>query len=194
MDSSENDRRVTRTKQAIEEAFIACVKEKGFDATKISDIVARANINRGTFYLHYQDKYDFKEKLEDSTVADLKAQVVRAKKRYNLDKSDLDYGYEYLFRFILNYMKKHKDRIQILFSLGGENSFRHKLQELLLENLTEELYPAILQENLQVPVVYWSIYMASADIGVIEYWLGGGCKESIDEIARILTSLFFAKI
>ncbi len=194
MSSSENDRRVTRTKKAIEEAFIFCVKQKGFDATKVSDIVTRANINRGTFYLHYQDKFDFREQLEKSTVDALKSQVVRAQKRYNQDKSVPDRGYYYLFHVILSYMKSHKERVQVLFSLGGENSFRYKLQKLLLENLSEELYPTIFQENLQVPAVYWSIYMASADIGVIEYWMGNDCKESVDEMSNILTRLFLIRI
>ncbi len=194
MSSSENDRRVKRTKKAIEEAFISCVREKGFDATKVSDIVARANINRGTFYLHYQDKFDLREQLEQSTVDGLKAQVVRAQTRYNQDKSVPDHGYYYLFHVILSYMKNHKERVQVLFSLGGENSFHYKLQKLLLENLSEELYPTIFQEKLLVPAVYWSIYMASADIGVIEYWMSNECKESVEEMSHILTRLFFTKI
>ena len=33
------------------------MREKGFAATSIQDITARANVNRGTFYLHFTDKY-----------------------------------------------------------------------------------------------------------------------------------------
>ncbi len=34
------------------------VLEKGFVATRIQDIAQRANVNRGTFYLHFADKYE----------------------------------------------------------------------------------------------------------------------------------------
>src|SRR5258708_14342900 len=32
--------------------------EKGFSATSIQDITERANVNRGTFYIHFADKYE----------------------------------------------------------------------------------------------------------------------------------------
>jgi AcrR family transcriptional regulator len=63
------DRRIQRTRQALQQAFIEVVQEKGqaltsireiekgFAATSIQEITARANVNRGTFYLHYSDKY-----------------------------------------------------------------------------------------------------------------------------------------
>lgn len=51
------DRRVQRTRQVLQQAFIEVVHEKGFAATSIQDITERANVNRGTFYLHFADKY-----------------------------------------------------------------------------------------------------------------------------------------
>jgi AcrR family transcriptional regulator len=51
------DRRIQRTRQALQRAFIEVVREKGFTATSIQDITERANVNRGTFYLHFTDKY-----------------------------------------------------------------------------------------------------------------------------------------
>lgn len=37
--------------------------EKGFTKTTISDIVNRAGLAKGTFYLYFKDKYDIKNKL-----------------------------------------------------------------------------------------------------------------------------------
>lgn len=51
------DRRVERTRQLLQQAFREVVLEKGFAATSIQDITERANVNRGTFYLHFADKY-----------------------------------------------------------------------------------------------------------------------------------------
>lgn len=51
------DRRVERTRQVLQQAFKEVVQEKGFAATSIQDITERANVNRGTFYLHFADKY-----------------------------------------------------------------------------------------------------------------------------------------
>jgi AcrR family transcriptional regulator len=63
------DRRIQRTRQVLQQAFKEVVHEKsgeaasirdierGFLATSIQDITERANVNRGTFYLHFADKY-----------------------------------------------------------------------------------------------------------------------------------------
>lgn len=51
------DRRIQRTRQLLQQAFVELVREKGFTATSIQDITERANVSRGTFYLHYTDKY-----------------------------------------------------------------------------------------------------------------------------------------
>ena len=37
--------------------------EKGFQKTSISDIVAKAGVAKGTFYLYFNDKYDVRNKL-----------------------------------------------------------------------------------------------------------------------------------
>lgn len=65
----QEDRRIQRTRQALQQAFVDVVREKGaahrglrdmeksFAATSIQEITTRANVNRGTFYLHFTDKY-----------------------------------------------------------------------------------------------------------------------------------------
>src|SRR5579859_7105414 len=52
------DRRIQRTQQTLRQAFMELVLEKGFVATSIQDIAERANVNRGTFYFHFANKYE----------------------------------------------------------------------------------------------------------------------------------------
>lgn len=55
---TKTDRRVRRTRNAINNAFMEIITEKEFDQITINDLSERADVNRGTFYLHYMDKYD----------------------------------------------------------------------------------------------------------------------------------------
>ncbi len=55
---SNSDRRVRRTQDALTSAMIELILEKGLDATSVSEITARANVGRSTFYAHYADKED----------------------------------------------------------------------------------------------------------------------------------------
>ena len=61
------DLRVVKTKQAVENAFVSLIEEKGFENVKIIDIANRANVNRNTIYLHYDSKEGIIEKIIDES-------------------------------------------------------------------------------------------------------------------------------
>jgi len=56
-----NDPRAKRTKKYIQNAFTDLLAEKNFEDLSIQDIMDRAELNRATFYNHYQDKYELLE-------------------------------------------------------------------------------------------------------------------------------------
>ncbi|RIO05573.1 TetR/AcrR family transcriptional regulator, partial [Mammaliicoccus sciuri] len=51
------DRRVRKSKRAIKQAFIQLLKENNLDRITIQQISDLADVNRGTFYLNYEEKY-----------------------------------------------------------------------------------------------------------------------------------------
>jgi AcrR family transcriptional regulator len=51
--------------------------EKGYHAAKIDDIVAHANVARGTFYLHFDDKRAIFEELVDAILGRIGSAIVR---------------------------------------------------------------------------------------------------------------------
>ncbi len=68
---AELDRRIFKTQESLRKAVIGLMTEKNFDEITIQDIADRANVNRGTIYLHYQDKYDLVDKLVESHLSEL---------------------------------------------------------------------------------------------------------------------------
>ena len=58
MNNPKQDRRTQRTRHLLSAAFVELLKEKGYSAITVSDIIERANIGRSTFYSHYHDKDD----------------------------------------------------------------------------------------------------------------------------------------
>lgn len=52
------DPRVRRTRQMLQAAMSALLKEKDFADINVQDITERADLNRATFYKHFMDKYD----------------------------------------------------------------------------------------------------------------------------------------
>lgn len=66
------DRRVLKSQEAIKKAILELMSEKSFDDITIRDISDRANVNRGTIYLHYMDKYDLLDKLIEEHIGNLR--------------------------------------------------------------------------------------------------------------------------
>src|SRR4030095_15595636 len=71
------DPRVKRTRNLILQAFGSLLAEKGFESISVQDVTDKAEINRATFYAHFQDKYDllnkaigkiFKQEIEKRTL------------------------------------------------------------------------------------------------------------------------------
>ena len=56
------DPRVKRTRSLILQAFGSLLAEKGFESISVQDVTDKAEINRATFYAHFQDKYDLLNK------------------------------------------------------------------------------------------------------------------------------------
>ncbi|MFI7640429.1 TetR/AcrR family transcriptional regulator [Nonomuraea sp. NPDC049400] len=52
------DRRVRRTRRMVQEALVALILEKGYEAVTVTDIIDRADVGRSTFYSHFTDKQD----------------------------------------------------------------------------------------------------------------------------------------
>jgi AcrR family transcriptional regulator len=51
------DPRVKRTRNLILDAFFDLLTEKNFESISVQDVTVKAQINRATFYAHFQDKY-----------------------------------------------------------------------------------------------------------------------------------------
>lgn len=60
-----------RSKTLIKEALLSLMIEKPFEKISISDIVRRADVNRGTFYAHYSNTSDVLKSISSSVVDEI---------------------------------------------------------------------------------------------------------------------------
>ena len=85
-----NDPRVKRTRQLIQDAFVALVGEKGFENVTVQHIAERAPVNRATFYSHYHDKYD----LLDKSIEEMLEKLTEVIKPRNRNKEDFQLTFD----------------------------------------------------------------------------------------------------
>lgn len=187
-----SDLRVIRTRAAIKNALVELIEEKSFEAITVKDITTKANINRGTFYSHYQDKYDLMAKCEEELINEMENRIV--KKIPNVI-ADLETNPSNISPFTIlvpffEFLNQNRGLMKALLGPKGDISFQTKLKAFMRKALFESNKNSFIkQENLLVPPEYLVSYIASAHIGVIQEWLNSDREESPQEIARIIATM-----
>lgn len=184
------DRRIARTRLAIQNALVALIKEKGLDAITVRDIVTLANINRGTFYLHYKDKYDLLEQTEAEILQDIQNLFMQAKATRAEETNGTEQLQQLLIQ-ILGYVKDHAELMHAILGLQGKYSFITRFQRTVEKNLNLEILAGLKVDKFLVPKEYLIAYVLHANLGVLQAWLAGNCQEPPREIARVLFRLSF---
>lgn len=164
------DRRITKSKNAIQSAFLEMLLESGFDAITVKELTEKADISRKTFYLHYMDKHDLLNEIVNETIKDL-TELCEKKKDMGFVEGTVLWFY---------YFEEHKSFFTALFSTESTVTFRHRLLNFIMEQLDYKLEGVSNRRNTEV----LRKFMAMAVLGVIESYVLNQFHVEIGEIAE----------
>lgn len=180
-------KRNTETKKYIKVVFTKLLQEKGMESLTVSDIARGAGINRGTFYLHYIDKYDLMEKLADESIIEVSEILL-----YDNGESDLDDPLELIpYNSILKalyYIKSDLPFFKALASNGGDPFFVDRLKKVLEQLIQTKVSQSdtLQMEKGGLPNDYANEILLSSISAVVLLWLKKDGKESPEEIATMV--------
>lgn len=106
-----------RSKLLIRNALVSLMREKPFDKISITDIVKRADINRGTFYAHYKNQEEVLEKIYFDFATDIHKLFQPNQPILDVLKSPSSF-FNSLSKFLLN----DYDYYHMLFSVAGRTN------------------------------------------------------------------------
>lgn len=185
------DLRVIRTKGLIEEALLALIEEKGFEGVNVRSLTEKAGINRGTFYLHYQDIFYLLDHIEAELIAGMESQS--AQWEWSIVDSVYQVSENEPFATIMsffNYLNEHARWFRIIFSSTGTATFGTKLKSLIRTRMFEKIPPELVEaKSSEVPPDYLIAYFSAAHFGLIQHWFETGQALSPSEMALMLTRL-----
>ncbi|GKU24404.1 TetR/AcrR family transcriptional regulator [Clostridium folliculivorans] len=172
------DPRAARTRILIQDAFLSLTREKVFEAITVKDIVEKANINRSTFYAHFEDKYI----LLDQLLSEAFSSGISSK-----FQSDVQLNEDTLKTLIVamcNYhenISNHCNMVYKSISSYMDNKTQLKLKELIALMLTNTTsFGVIEQENLDL----LSIMISNSIYGATSYWYSQGKHVSAKELSH----------
>lgn len=170
------DRRVQRTHQLLRQAAIETMKEKGFLAMTIQDITDRANVNRGTFYAHYPDKYALLDELIHDEFQALLEKSLPPEPRWNRQTLRL------LVKIVLEHFEdeyRQCDPAEVVDPLI-ERATRDALANLLLTWLKQEKSAGT---DFRVPVETIARIVSWTILGAAAHWYQVGIPLSAEQVA-----------
>lgn len=170
--------RVKYTRDALRGALLQLLQEKPVKHITVTDVCARADINRSTFYLHYKDVYDLLDQMESDLIGEMG----------NTFLSVPDESPEAHIVAMLRIIAAHRELCLAILSDHGNPQFVKRLGQMTREGFLHHwrgMFPKA-PERLLVLIYSFTISGSSA---VVEQWLLGGCQEQPEQIAQLL-SLF----
>jgi len=178
------DRRIIKSKRAMKDALVSLMQGKDFKDITISDIVESAELNRGTFYKHYQYKEDILNEIIDEVITDLI-------ESYREPYKDID-----IFEVnnlttsaitIFDHVSKYANFYSLIFQSDTLNGFEHKLCNVLKDLALNDIINCF-----PIPTINSELhasYQTYAILGLIIEWVKGGFKYSSSYMAEQLLEI-----
>ena len=178
---SRSQRRVARTKAAIEDAFVQLVLERGYERVTVEDITDRADLARATFYAHYPNKEAVQFSVFDRLTEDLVQHLADQGGPANVVHRDvISAAYKQaaempdLYRACLSDARTRQAHLSVL-SRYAEQNFRDRLTAL--------------GRKPRVPVPVMARAFVGAHVAILEAWLDGELEGEVEELASMALDL-----
>jgi len=174
----------------IQAAVIQLIQTKGFGRLTVTDIIKLAHINRSTFYLHYQDKFDLLKRYEDQLLTDIDRNLINnltQTMQFQPQGQTTPQIYPVVTK-IVTYIWDNFALIQALLSPNGDPHFEPQLRALLAQTIDTDLYlvKGVPQLTNAIPEKYARELVVAGIFDIIKVWLQQLEPETPPEIAAII--------
>lgn len=178
MSDEKLDRRVVRTKQQIRQALIELLAEKIESAISVRELAQKANINRGTFYIHYNDIHDLVEQLAGEAVE----KMIGVCQRHPPAQTPRE-SYPFLTD-LFETLRSDKDLFTILLGSTGGHNYSDRICETIQEHFLNGLLSVFYSADPKQRQVA-SDFIVAGCLHEALVWLKSGTKETPDEMAYL---------
>ena len=174
------DLRVIKTKRVIRGALVELMSEKGLSEITVSELSARAMINRKTFYRHYREIGDVVAELENEILEEF-AEIMRKNNASVLDVGDV-------FRDISKQIERERDLYVKMMKLNPDLFSKGRIKAMLCRAMSVSLKNdgAVTDETTLSAV---SEFTVSGVLSMYSMWFDGGCAADLSALTEVLVKM-----
>ena len=179
MTKNNDDRRVRKTKKALQNAFAELLLTKEIQNIFIRELTDYADIHRATFYMHYKDIYDLYEQLEDTIIYDLSKII----------KNDPSHSYDSMIKALIDYIYDHSKIAHIFLIPNAKHSFYEKMNYFLEEKYFEIWKYETGKKSVSNEWSYFARYHIQGFIAILALWAKSDFSYPKEKIFDILLTI-----
>lgn len=174
------ERRKHFTQAKLKEATLELVLEKGYDAVTVKDIVDKADLGRGTFYLHFRDKEDVVWALIGDT---LKAPPANRERRYRVGSYPPGYlGYLITFENA----DAHRELYRLMLGTKGSALLTNRATQGLVDQIEHSIRAGMYGIGVDLPAQIQAQFVVGAMVRLMVWWLETSNEFSPEDMADML--------
>ena len=186
---NKNESKYFNTAIKMDEALITLLEKKDFEYITIKEICDTAEVNRSTFYLHYENTSDL---LKETT----RYIIDKHFAYYKIDKAHISLQFETCKReellfitdeYLVPYLKFIKDN-QRLFKVSIKH-FNSLSMDSVYGRMFEYIFNPIL-ERFHVPKkerAYVMKFYLTGVFAIVMEWLDNNCSDDMETVTRVIT-------
>ncbi|MEG1633593.1 MAG: TetR/AcrR family transcriptional regulator [Oscillospiraceae bacterium] len=184
MEEEKVDRRVRKTKKQLRLALTALMMDKSTSEITVREIAELADVNRGTFYAHYNDVSDLLSQLEEHVFFRLEEISVKDEAA---DSEEALYRY---LRDVLALCRDYADIYRALVCRNNDLAFQHRL----FKALESQYLRGFLSKHCRADeksLDFYCSFIVSGMLSITRDWMNSGLSETPEELAALGTAFIF---
>ncbi len=167
------DRRTNRTKRNIRNAFVKLIQKKELTAITVTELAELADIDRKTFYLHYNTIHDILAEIEHE-VADKVFELLHNNKPFSIEV--FMFGLNDIMQQDIDFYKHISRETSYIFLKGHcKDILKYVLKDVFFTDakIPEEMF------------LIYAEYVSSGIIGIYTDWLRQESGISLEQLTQI---------
>ncbi|WP_225046744.1 TetR/AcrR family transcriptional regulator [Lacticaseibacillus kribbianus] len=177
MVGTKNNRRTQYTKQRLQEAMITLLAGQPLAKITVTALCKAADVNRGTFYAHYQDPTALFRAIEADLIAEIRPLL-----------GGTERGLDQWLPAVLAVIAREETATQIIIQNLDDSPLLQAILDPIRARTLDE-YRRRFHEDDPAVLGYYFEFCLSGAVRVIVSWLRGGARESPEQIARVIANL-----
>jgi AcrR family transcriptional regulator len=177
--SGDLNRSVRNTKRKLRASLMKMVLRKPLRSITVKELTNDADVNRSTFYFHYQDVKAMVKEMEGEFFNDFAAALEAIDQK----------SHESLL-ILVRCLENHMDLCKIVLGSNGDMEFLEEMKNIIEEKISriwKSAVPEMSDEDLQI----LDAFLIGGVVSTLQRWVREEPRASAEALAAVLNRLIF---